>query len=63
MLDNRESRSDLWLAVVEDLEVFFRKVTDGITLAIADYNRHEYFIYVGLDHRVRRGRFWLLSRQ
>jgi hypothetical protein len=53
----------LRLSIVEDLEVLFLEMTHGITLAIADYNRHEYFIYVGLDCGAWSGRLLLLSRQ
>lgn len=61
----RKSSNDLRFAIVEDLEILFLEITHGITLAIADHNRHEYFIYVGLDRRanVRSGRFLLLGRQ
>ena len=52
-----------WLPIVENLEVLFREVAHCFPLAIAHYNRHEYFIYVGFDRGTRRGRFLLLSCQ
>src|SRR5262249_24412666 len=49
VLFDYESRHDLRLAVVEDLEIFFLESSDLVALLVANEHGHQHDVYIALD--------------